>query len=204
MKTTIVPLVLFAALLAGCAHHGYVDPRTGQKVKDPGKTNYSDFKMAVDNLVQSLQDDDSFQECYDEFRESPSFLATGHERPVLMVGNIVNHSGDRVTQLLDSSRTRLRTRLRRTKLFKIVDDASSAESVSPAIERALVQNAEAGLKKGAPLQYFGQQTDSDYYLLGVYRQDDSEGRYLYLLELQLWNLATGEMEWSDTSEIDKE
>ena len=205
-KTLPVCLVLVAALLSGCQtdRHGYVSPIGLHPVKDPANANFSDFKMAVEYLVQSLQDDEDFRESYNEFLSSDDYLETGHTRPILMVGGFTNNTDSRVTQELEASRTLVGSRLRRAKLFKIVDDLSSAESVSGAIERALVDNAEGGLKKGESLKYFGRQLDADYYLLGVYRELGSEGRYTYLLELGLWNLATGLKEWSDTAEIDKE
>lgn len=198
MKKSILPILLAAALLAGCAHHGYVPPEKIRRVKHPDKANLSDFKLAVDELVQSLQDDDAYRESYDEFRAARNGL------PVLMVGDFANDTGERVTPYLQTSRSRIRTRLRKGKLFKIVDDASSSESVSKKIADALLANANAGLKKAENLQSFGEQLDADYYLLGVYRQVEGEGVYSYLLELQLWNFATGEMEWSETAEISKE
>jgi hypothetical protein len=199
MKTTLFPVLLVAALFAGCkTEHGYVPSDRLREVKHPDRANLSDFKLAVDDLVGQLLDDDDYRESYEAFRASRE-----DGRPHLMVGEIDNDSGARVDPYLANARTELRTRLRKAKLFTIVDDASSSGSVSEKIAAAITKNADAGLKKGASTAFFGQQADADYYLLGVYRQVDGEGVYSYLLELQLWNLATGEMEWSGTSEIDK-
>lgn len=191
---------LFAALvlLAGCVHHhGYVDP-SSMHFDKPEHATHHDMNAMVAALVQRLQDDEGFQEHYDLLASKKLSL------PVLQIGNIENYSGDRVQQKLESARRRLETALRKTRLFDIVDDASSAESVSEALAESLTVNADIGLKNGDGLQNFGKHVSADYQIYGRYRSFSEGDRHSHELELQLIDLHSGLQIWSDIGETDKE
>lgn len=196
MKTALTILIAFV-LLAGCAHHGYVEPTT-QNFDRPSKATLYDMKTAVADLVKQMQDDEGFQEHYERM------AAEKRDLPVLQIGNIDNISTNRVQQKLESARRRLETNLRKTQLFDIVDDAGSAESVSETLAESLVINANVGLKGDDGLQHFGKHASADYQMYGRYREFADGDRHSFELSLQLIDLHTGKQVWSDIADIEKE
>lgn len=199
MKMTLPMLAALAACcLAGCAHpHGYVDPSTINFDRPENATLY-DTKTAVANLVDKLKADEGFQEHYELLASKKRDL------PVLQIGNIANLSTSRVQQKLESARRRLETALRKTRLFDIVDDAASAESISDALAESLTVNANVGLKNEDGLQAFGEHASADYAMLGRYREFHDGDRYSYELSLQLIDLHNGKQVWSDFADFEKE
>lgn len=198
MKTTFPIWAALAALaLAGCAHHGYVNPASMNFDRPENATLY-DMKTAVADLVGKMQADEGFQEHYELLASKKG------ELPVLQIGNIANYSQSRVTQKLESARRRIETALRKTRLFDIVDDAASAESVSEELADSLTKNAAIGLKNDDGLQAFGEHASADYEMRGRYREFHDGDRYAYELSLQLIDLHNGKQVWSDIADIDKE
>lgn len=198
IRFTLCALVVAAACdLTGCAHHGYVNPTT-QNFDKPGNATLYDIKTAVAELVSKMQDDEGFQEHYELLASKKEDL------PILQIANIKNYSGNRVTQKLESARRRLETALRKTRLFDIVDDAASAESISEDVADSLTKNAEIGLKGDDGLQAFGEHASADYEMRGRYREFHDGDRYSYELSLQLIDLHNGKQVWSDIADIDKE
>lgn len=196
MKTKLTVL-LSAVLLCGCAHHGYVHP-SAMNFDRPENATLYDMKAMVADLVGKMQDDEGFQEHYELLASKKRDL------PVLQIGNIENYSTTRAQQKLESVRRRLEVALRKTRLFDIVDDAASAESVSETLAESLTVNADIGLKNDEGLQAFGRHASADYQMYGRYRAFVDGGRYSYELTLQLIDLHTGKQVWSDIGETDKE
>lgn len=182
-----VALVVLVALAAGCT-----------SLSPSNQVTLSDMKTAVADLVAKMQDDEGFRAHYDRLASQKEDL------PVLQIATIENYTADRVSQKLESARRRLEIALRKTRLFDIVDDAASAESVSKALADTLVANANAGLKGNEGLQSFGQHASADYQIFGRYRTFADGERHIYELTLQLIDLASGKQVWSDVAEIDKE
>lgn len=199
MKARMVALVVLAAACcgAGCVHHGYVDPSSMNFDRASRATLY-DMKTAVADLVAKMQDDEGFQKHYELLASKKKDL------PVLQIGNIKKYTRDRVQQKLESARRRLEIALRKTRLFDIVDDAASAESVSGTLADSLVTNANIGLKGDDGLQAFGQHASADYQIYGRYRAIRDGGRHIYELSLQLIDMHNGKQVWSDVAEVDKE
>ena len=197
MKTTSTA-ILAILLLAGCVRHGYVNPST-LNFDRPGNATLYDMKTAVADLVGKMQDDEGFQEHYE------LLASKKHDLPVLQIGNIDNISTNRLaTQKLESARRRLETALRKTRLFDIVDDAASAESVSETLAESLAANANVGLKNDDGLQHFGEHASADYQMYGRYREFADGGRHSFELSLQLIDLHNGKQVWSDIADIEKE
>lgn len=185
-------------LLAGCAHHGYVDPPSVPGGFERDKETLHDMKLVVADLVAAMQRDKGFKDAYDLKEAKKGSL------PVLQIGNIENLTEDRVLQRLESARRRLEIALRKTRLFEIVDDAASAESVSETLADSLVRNADVGLKGDDNLQHFGAHASADYQMYGRYRKFHDGERFTYELSLQLIDIATGKQVWSDLAEVAKE
>lgn len=204
MKTILPATLLAAALLVGCqTKHGYVKPTQPPEVTEPGRAHLFDFKLAAADVVRMMQSDEDFRTSYNAVKAGKG------ERPVLMVGNIELgsksiHPNDRLIPHLNNFRSQLRTALRKAGLFTIIDDAGAGESNSETVVGSLVQNANSGLWNDAGLQSLGQDFKADYYLLGVYREFEAEGRYSYVLELTLKNLRTWEDDWNDIVYVEKQ
>ena len=199
MKARMVALAMAAASWgAGCVHHGYVDPASAPRLPEPEKATLHDMKLAVAELVASMQQDEGFKDAY-ELKE-----AKKGSLPVLQIGNIENLTQDRAMQRLESARRRLEIALRKTGLFEITDDAASAESVSETLAGSLAANANAGLKGNDNLQHFGAHVSADYQMYGRYRKFHDGERFTYELSLQLIDIATGKQVWSDLAEVAKE
>lgn len=199
MKATFPLWAALAALvLVGCANpHGYVDPASIHFDRPDNATLY-DMKTAVADLVDKMTTDDGFQEHYE------LLASKKHDLPVLQIGNIDNITTNRVQQKLESARRRLETALRKTRLFDIVDDAASAESVSETLAESLAVNANVGLKNDDGLQHFGKHASADYQMYGRYREFADGDRHSFELSLQLIDLHTGKQIWSDIADIEKE
>lgn len=199
MKMTLPMLAALAAcFLAGCAQpHGYVDPSTINFDRPENATLY-DMKASVASLVEKMLVDEGFQEHYE------LLASKKHDLPVLQIGNIVNISSNRVQRKLESVRRRLETSLRKSRLFDIVDDAASAESISEEVAESLTVNANVGLKNYDGLQAFGEHAIADYTMLGRYREFPDGDRYSYELSLQLIDLHNGKQVWSDFADFEKE
>lgn len=199
MKSTFPLWAALAALvLAGCATpHGYVDPASIHFDRPDNATLY-DMKTAVADLVDKMKSDEGFQEHYE------LLASKKHDLPVLQIGNIDNISTNRVQQKLESARRRLETALRKTRLFDIVDDAASAESVSETLAESLTVNANVGLKNDDGLQHFGEHASADYQMYGRYREFADGDRHSFELSLQLIDLHNGKQVWSDIADIEKE
>ena len=165
---------------------------------DPSKETLHDMKASVSGLVAVMLADEGFREAY-ELRS-----ARKGALPVLQIGDIENLTDERVSQKLESARRRLEIALRKTRLFDIVDDAASAESISETLAGSIAANADAGLKNDDNLQHFGEHVSADYQMYGRYRKFHDGDRFSYELSLQLIDLATGKQVWSDLAEIAKE
>ena len=192
------PLLLCTLCIAttGC-RHGYVNPASMNFDKPEHETLY-DLKTCVADLVQKMQNDEGFREAYELKAAKKGSL------PVLQIGNIENYTNERVTQKLESARRRLEIALRKTRLFDITDDATSAESISDDLADSIVKNAEVGLKGDDNLQHFGEHDSADYQIYGRYRKFHDGDRYTYELSIQLIDIATGRQVWSDLAEVAKE
>lgn len=206
--TSIAASTLAALLLVGCqTKHAYVKPEGPHGIDNPGEATLTDFKLAAAEVIQMIESDDQFPPLYEKVKRQK-----GGGQPVfVMVGNIqigggkdIKTNGGRVIPYLNYFRAELRTRLRKSGLFRTVDDASSAESISDTLADALVKNADAGLKDDRLLEVFRKHTNADYYLIGVYREFEAAGRYDYVMEMRLVNLYTGETDWDHNVDIGKE
>ncbi len=181
-------LALSAALFAGCAttkaRETSLDMRAKTAALEP-----QDIRRTVEKMVDSmLADKDLIAEI-------------GGKRPVLDITGIKNRS----TMHLDmaSITDSIRTKLVRSRQFRFMDRTTSADDLQFMNDQAL--NGLTDQKKAVQA---GRQSAAQMYLYGALtemrdRTDGVTDRY-FKFTLNLKDLSSGEIVWTDEQEIRKE
>lgn len=177
-----------AAVLSGCAtthaRETQLDRQAMTAALEP-----QDVRRTVEKMVDSMLADQDF------------IAEVGGKRPVLDIATIQNRS----TMHLDtvSITDSIRTKLVRSRKFRFMDRATSAEDVQFMNDQAL-----NGLTDQSKAVRAGQQSAAQMYLYGALTEMRQQingvtDRY-YKFTLNLKDLKSGELVWSDEQEIRKE
>lgn len=177
-----------AVVMSGCATGGaretQLDRRAMTAALEP-----QDVRRTVEKMVDSMLADQDF------------ITEVGGKRPVLDIATIQNRS----TMHLDtiSITDSIRTKLLRSRKFRFMDRSTSGEDVQFMNDQAL-----NGLTDQSKAVKAGQQSAAQMYLYGALTEmRQSVGgitdRY-YKFTLNLKDLKSGELIWSDEQEIRKE
>lgn len=177
-----------AVVMSGCASGGaretQLDRRAMTAALEP-----QDVRRTVEKMVDSMLADQDF------------ITEIGGKRPVLDIATIQNRS----TMHLDtiSITDSIRTKLLRSRKFRFMDRSTSGEDVQFMNDQAL-----NGLTDQSKAVKAGQQSAAQMYLYGALTEmRQSVGgitdRY-YKFTLNLKDLKSGELIWSDEQEIRKE
>lgn len=177
-----------AALLAGCAsthaRETQLDMKTRTAALEP-----QDVRGVVEKMVDSMIEDDEIAKAF------------GGTRPVLDIDTFKNSTTMHLN--MKSITDSIRTKLIRSRKFRFMDSSTSGTDLKRMNEQAL-----NGLTDPSQAIAAGQQTAAQLYLYGdlseMYSQtDDVTDRY-YKFTLNLKDLRTGELLWSDEKEIRKQ
>lgn len=191
MKNLIANGMLAFALMAGAAGCATTVARETQLDLKPktAALEPQDVRRTVEKMVDSMLADRDF------------IAEVGERRPVLDVTGIKNRS----TMHLDmaSITDSIRTKLIRSRKFRFVDQATAAEDLQ--FMNAQAQN---GLTDAAKAVRAGKQSAAQMYLYGALSEmrDQTNGvtdRY-FKFTLNLKDLSSGEIVWTDEQEIRKE
>jgi len=177
-----------ALLLAGCAtptaREVQLDRRALTAALEP-----QDVRRTVEKMVDSMLADQEF------------IQEVGGRRPVLDISGIKNRSTMHIdmTSITDS----IRTKLLRSRRFRFMDRATSADDLEFMNDQAL-----NGLTDPTKAVQAGQQSAAQMYLYGALTEMRQQvggvtDRY-YKFTLNLKDLRSGEIIWSDEQEIRKE
>lgn len=177
-----------ALLLAGCAtptaREVQLDRRALTAALEP-----QDVRRTVEKMVDSMLADQEF------------IQEVGGSRPVLDISGIKNRSTMHIdmTSITDS----IRTKLLRSRRFRFMDRATSADDLEFMNDQAL-----NGLTDPTKAVQAGQQSAAQMYLYGALTEMRQQvggvtDRY-YKFTLNLKDLRSGEIIWSDEQEIRKE
>lgn len=189
MKACYIGLAALAAMsMAGCstvtARETQLDRKAMTAALEP-----QDVRRTVEKMVDSMLQDEEF------------IKEVGGSRPVLDISGIQNRS----TMHLDmaSITDSIRTKLLRSRKFRFMDRATSGEDVQFMNDQAM-----NGLTDPSKAIAAGQQSAAQMYLYGALTEmrqqvDGVTDRY-YKFTLNLKDLRTGELVWSDEQEIRKE
>ncbi len=177
-----------ALLLAGCAtptaREVQLDRRALTAALEP-----QDVRRTVEKMVDSMLADQEF------------IQEVGGRRPVLDISGIKNRSTMHIdmTSITDS----IRTKLLRSRRFRFMDRATSADDLEFMNDQAL-----NGLTDPTKAVQAGQQSAAQMYLYGALtemrQQVGSVTDRYYKFTLNLKDLRSGEIIWSDEQEIRKE
>ena len=191
MKNLIVNGMLALALAAGAAGCATTVARETQLDKKPktAALEPQDVRRTVEKMVDSMLADQEF------------IKEVGGSRPVLDITGIKNRS----TMHLDmaSITDSIRTKLVRSRKFRFMDRTTSADDLQFMNDQAL-----NGLTDAKKAVRAGKQIAAQMYLYGALTEmrDHTNGvtdRY-FKFTLNLKDLASGEIVWTDEQEIRKE
>lgn len=189
MKKIAAHLSLFAAflLLAGCAAKvQYHDAQETQAVT----TDFSstDLQLIAEKMVDSL------------ITFPPIVQLTEQRRPVLLVEQVKNKTMQHIdTEAITDT---VRTRLIRSGKFRFIDRTTDDAAI-----REISTQQDGGLTDPNKAIQFGQQLGAEYILTGNFAEIQQRAGGVkdvyYKFTLNLKNLRTGILEWSDEKEIRK-
>lgn len=188
MKYMAIVCAAMAAMLCGCAttvaRETQLDRKAMTAALEP-----QDVRRTVEKMVDSMLQD------YEYIAE-----ANGN-RPVLDISGIKNRSSMHIdmTSITDS----IRTKLLRSRRFRFMDRTTSADDLEFMNDQAM-----NGLTDQSKAIQAGQQTAAQMYLYGALTEMRQQvngvtDRY-YKFTLNLKDLRTGELIWTDEQEIRKQ
>ena len=188
MKYMAIGCAAMAAMLCGCAttvaRETQLDRKAMTAALEP-----QDVRRTVEKMVDSMLQD------YEYIAE-----ANGN-RPVLDISGIKNRSSMHIdmASITDS----IRTKLLRSRRFRFMDRTTSADDLEFMNDQAM-----NGLTDQSKAIQAGQQTAAQMYLYGALTEMRQQvngvtDRY-YKFTLNLKDLRTGELIWTDEQEIRKE
>lgn len=181
-------VVVAAAVLSGCATTHARETQLDRKAMTAA-LEPQDVRRTVEKMVDSMLADQDF------------ITEIGGKKPVLDVSGIQNRSTMHIdmASITDS----IRTKLIRSRKFRFMDRTNSAEDLQFMNDQAL-----NGLTDQNKAVRAGQQSAAQMYLYGALTEmrqqiDGVTDRY-YKFTLNLKDLKSGELVWSDEQEIRKE
>ncbi|MBR4476708.1 MAG: penicillin-binding protein activator LpoB [Kiritimatiellae bacterium] len=188
MKYMAIGCAAMAAMLCGCAttvaRETQLDRKAMTAALEP-----QDVRRTVEKMVDSMLQDQEF------------IAEVGGDRPVLDISGIKNRSSMHLdmASITDS----IRTKLIRSRKFRFMDRTTSADDLEFMNDQAL-----NGLTDQSKAIQAGQQSAAQMYLYGALSEmrQQSNGvtdRY-YKFTLNLKDLRTGEIIWTDEQEIRKQ
>jgi penicillin-binding protein activator len=184
----IAPLIVAISGLTGCAgtRVQYGDAQALSTVStDFGS---SDLQQIAASLVDSM------------LTFPPVVEETSRRRPVLVVDRVKNKTMQHIdTESITDS---IRARMLKSGKFRFIDRTTDSQ----AIDEVRYQQESGLVKKGTAMR-FGQQLAPEYMLTANFseieqRNSDTKDVY-YKFTMNLKNLSTGILEWSDEKEIRK-
>ena len=184
----IVPLMTCVALTTGCA--GTTVRYGDAQALSTTSTDFasSDLQQIAASLVDSM------------LTFPPVVEETTRRRPVIVIDRVKNKTMQHIdTESITDS---IRAKLLRSGRFRFIDRTTDSQ----AIDEVRYQQESGLVKKGTAMK-FGQQLAPEYMLTANFseieqRNSDTKDVY-YKFTMNLKNLTTGILEWSDEKEIRK-
>ena len=199
MKKATLVVALAVAVLAGCetapkSRYGDVnDDVYGNKAK----MEYTQQVQALEEVVGLLKTDPDFGDFYADAKARAE--ARGHKRPTVLVGLIENNTGPGSNDYeLAQMRTELKTALRKTRLFAVIDLQERAR-----MKKFVITEVDEGARRDN-IQSIGEYDAGDFVMTGEITRKCTDGVWFHFLNLLLVDTSSGDVAWSETVKIRKE
>ena len=176
-------------LVAGCASTGVINAPLNRERPITTEFDPDDARRTVEQMVDSM------------LQFGPLVELTSSRRPVMDIASVQNRTMQHIdtVSLTDS----IRTKLLKTGKFRFTDRATSATDIE-----IINEQNELGLADKSNTVKAGQQIAAELYLYGAIAQImANEGRTrdrYYKITMNLKDIKSGEIIWSDEKEIRKE
>lgn len=199
MKKAALAVALAAAVLAGCetvpkSRYGDAnDDVYGNKAK----MEYTQQVQVLDEVVGKMLTDPDFADIYADAKARAE--ARGHKRPTVVVGLIENNTGPGSNDYETAQmRAELKTALRKTRLFTVID-LQERERM-----KKMAQAEADGGARGDNIQSIGEYDASDFAMSGEIARKPTGGVWFHFLNLVMVDTSSGDVAWSDTVKIRKD
>lgn len=199
MKKAALAAALAVAVLAGCetvpkSRYGDVnDDVYGNKAK----MEYTQQVQAVEEVVGLLNTDPDFSDFYVDAKARAE--ARGHKRPTVLVGLIENNTGPGSNDYETAQmRTELKTALRKTRLFAVIDLQERAR-----MKDIGIAEVDGGARRDN-IQSIGEYDAGDFVMTGEITRKYTDGVWFHFLNLLMVDTSSGDVAWSETVKIRKE
>lgn len=203
-KVSIVLISLVPVILGGCQSGPAGVARTGGNAGiTGGGVSYQDA-TAIETTTIDFGSTD-LQEIANKMVDSlitfpPIVEITNNRRPVVFVDSIKNKTLEHIDT--ESITDTIRTRLIRSGKFRFVDMAKVST-----IQEQLAHQRESGMVDPTTAVKMGKQIGAEFMLYGnfssIVKKNDSYKDVYYKFTLNLMNVQTGILEWSDEKQIRK-
>ncbi len=187
IKTVVIGVSAF--VISGCASAPivkYGEPTSMQTVSTDFSS--SDLQQIAGSMVDSL------------LIFPPIVEVTNQRRPVLLVDQIKNKTMQHIDT--ESVTDSIRTKLIRSGKFRFIDRTTDQAAINE-----ITTQQDSGLVDKNTAVQFGKQIGAEYLLTGniseIEQRNDRVADVYYKFTLNLKNLTTGILEWSDEKEIRK-
>ena len=193
-------LIAFAAaVMAGCVSNrsGYVDVEDDVYGRSD-RLEYTQKSRMIGEMVGRMLSDPDFTEMYAVAEERAA--KRGHRKPTVVVREIEDNTnpGASDSQTTSQMRKELKTALRKTKKFTVIDLYERER-----MKGTVIGGVDSG--GGADnLQHVGEYDAEDFSMSGELRMESTGGKvFFHFFNLRLVDPVKGDEIWSDTVKIGK-
>jgi len=184
---------LVAAMIGGIVGCTAQQPRAAQYVEPteivsgtPEQATMYDLESSAQQLIERMLSHPQFSDNYNAAK-----AAKGGKRPIVVIGNILNKTTERIQGRLDAVGDTVRSALFSSSLFEVKDD----KAIGAIIDR-IASGADLGVEDGALVKTLGTHESPDFLVLGDFRHfADVGGSHTYRLRLAIHSLRTGKIVW---------
>jgi penicillin-binding protein activator len=189
LRTHVLLGAAVAAALAGCGgpraftQGTYEDPSTIELLSD--QFNENDLQLIAKKMVHSL--------------DGSPFAKTLRAKPLLVVGKLRNRTTEHID--MSSLADKIRVQLQQTGRFSFVDKAARDEIAEE------YEYQQSGAVRPDQAKGPGEQLGADYLMTGaiasIVQEVGGDKLVYYKMTMQLTNLRSGVIEWTDEKELRK-
>lgn len=195
----LMMLIAMVTVMAGCSTGGgqYANP-DDDVFGSKDRLAYPQKSRAVVEMVERMVTDPDFKDIYNVALERAK--KRGHARPTVVIGTIEDNTKAGVSDARSTGpmRKELKTTLRKTRMFAVIDFYEREKMKGSAITEV------NGGAKSDNAESVGEYESGDIFMSGELTKDEANGRHYHFFNLRLDDPVTGGEIWSDTVKVAKE